>query len=347
MFNEKQKKDMRRKIMLIYFLKHMYPEKKDIYEIEQRALMNLLSKKAVQNKKNDCFTEIDSHYFTFSEGKLWWPTINSFVCDNSPLILFEEKPCNFSNKELIELTFDFYRSTDIKTFNIFNEIYKKSKNLIYFSKLKRNQNLHGLTTYSYLFDTSYITVFKNGKYIDLKAIIHEFGHAINNTLNFNIELHKSYEEIVSTFFELISQEYFENIGMEQATINRLNDYEKKKNHIKDIQTILQIYKYLSNHDYPFLKSETILHNYNKNELNELFLNFNFEYYIYTTGFIVAVNLFLIYIKDKEYALYLLYKIIGFNHLEDKDFFQTLKEYNLTNIDSLYTYSDYIKRRILK
>ena len=158
---------------------------------------------------------------------------------------------------------------------------------------------------------------------------------------------KAYEEIVSTFFELISQEYFENIGMEQATINRLNDYEKKKKNIKDIQKILQIYKYLSNHDYPFLKSETILHNYNKNELNELFLNFNFEYYIYTTGFIVAVNLFLIYIKDKEYALYLLYKIIGFNHLEDKVFFQTLKEYNLTSIDSLYTYSDYIKRRILK
>lgn len=346
MFNEKQKKDIRRKIMLIYILKHMYPAKKDIYDKEQRALMNLLSKKVIQNTKTDCFTEIDSHYLTYNEGKLWWPTINSFVCDNSPLILFEEKTCNFSNKELIELTFDFYRSTDKKTFNLFNEVYKKNKNLIYFSKIKEGQNLRGLTAYSILFDINYITIFKSGKFIDLKAIIHEFGHAINNTLNFNF-MNKSYEEIVSIFFELISQEYFENIGMEQATTNRLNDYESKKDDIKNIQDILKIYKYLYKNNYPFIKSEVILHNHNKNELNELFLNFNFDYYIYVTGFIVAVNLFLIYIKDKEYALYLLYKIISFNHLEDEDVFQILKDHNLTNIDSLYTYSDYIKRRILK
>jgi len=104
----------------------MINEIKDIYE--------LIDKKDSSFFEYTCEELFTNNFRLMSEYDFLWDVFKNFSFYNNYLIDYssEELKINFSNQELLDLTYDFYKNaTNKEIFNTFNSLFNK-KNIRFF-----------------------------------------------------------------------------------------------------------------------------------------------------------------------------------------------------------------------
>lgn len=144
---------------------------------------------------------------------------------------------------------------------------------------------------------------------------HEYGHGIQFLTNFNGTLLNSlyaFHEIVSTFFELLCIEYYAKdteIGKKAIAAN----YEFWNIICESAFSLtreLQILKLIKNNSSKNPRSvrksiDFFTKHSDSDELSDIVEVCPSQDFIYIIGYVFAVELYLIYEKDQDYAFYLL------------------------------------------
>lgn len=300
---------------------------------------------------------LESDYKFLLANPFWFNIVNNITAINNdyiPKILCDDS-IYFSNEEIIELTNEFFKyGTNKEIYEIFTKILNKNIDRIKILENVKDQN-YGETFYLEYFNEIYIQVIKHNRFGDLTTAIHEFGHAIHFMINYSDNFYNNlvtFSEIVSTFFELISFEYFKNSKYKISSI--YGSYYMLNNILKSSKDLNCEIKLLSSFDKPNTVIELrknidiLLNDLSIEKQNNIFNNNPCDNFIYITAISIASNLFMIYLKDPEYAFYLLNKIINIDtNITKEEYFNKIKNLGLIIPDGMINYDEHIKRRIKK
>lgn len=261
---------------------------------------------------------------------------------------------DYSNIGYMDYIDDFYKNcTNNEIYNAYKYIYEKNKKNI--KAFDLNDSLYaGETIYLEYYNKMYIMFPEVQKFEDLVLICHEFGHAIENTINYKYSLLNDnyvHAELISTFMEILSTEYLTNKYFHQD--GAIYSAEKIANRImwnKDTYDEMNYLKDIDDTDIEeFIRTlnRLIIYfgDYGCNYLMDLQPSAS---YVYSTGLIVACNLFNIYKENKDKALELVMKIIMLSDkLSPKEYFNELNKLNLTDVKQVKKYRDYVNKRVRK
>lgn len=307
----------------------------------------------------DLASTLESDYLELSESRFLWPHIDGlaslpqFDCPS-----LKSYTLKLNNKDILDLIHDFFKEkTDTKTYQTF----------LYFWQ-QRKRNLHFINDApDYVFGESFflpynkegfVEIQKKNEFADLPTIVHEYGHLIQFFYNYSSSLFNSllvFNEIVSTFFELISAEYFAKEELAVLGIARQKEYTFD---IIDSAAMLSM-------ELSVLQEISIASYQNRNDLRKNIDNainsglvsdyiwvirdfYPIKDYPYLIAFYYASNLFMIYKNDPDRAFYLLYQIIDISlKLPVAEYAKKLDKISMATIDGTKEYVEYIKRKRIK
>ena len=211
-----------------------------------------------------------------------------------------------TNKELYDLFLKLYKNIDIHK-SIFNRFRA-------FSKFWPHQNQYDSKIYCGLSYSDLFFVF---------VVVHEIGHGIQYLNNFYSSLYLEnyiFAEIVSTFLEMVSGNYFYNSRFQKdALIYSLNDFDG----------IINKAKILGNYDTSLI--------YKKNPIDD---------YPYIVAYNIAIELYMIYLEDLDKAFYYLQKIIEIPlYLPPEEYYQRILNLGITPGKNLDKYRLHLTRKL--
>ena len=232
-----------------------------------------------------------------------------------------ESSIKLSNDDIFELLYDFFKNgTNEYFFNIFLQIYKnKDKNILIY----RDLDVPFLgESHFYPHNNNYKCIicmdpeFNDYDYIPI--IAHEMGHAIEFLSNFHPDLYyinSNYIEIVSMFFDMICNYYFSNTFKNEALSYAIyND-----NLIRCFSDFI-------------INPESY-----KVAINTL---------PYVIGKSIALEIFMIYMHDKDEALYLIKKIIEIpKFIEPVEYYKRILNLGIIPNKALDKYENILKRKL--
>ena len=271
--------------------------------------------------------------------------------DLKKIVVFEDIITNFVNKKVIKeddlnenyktkitkddlftLTYDFFKTLDKKTFEIFEKIFKYHNKNVIFRSGTIEKYFCGATYQFYDNMDFYIKMRRYKDIRDVSTLIHEYGHAISfylNGYNENFDNKPTpFSEIESIFLEILSFDYLDSIH-----INDKDSFNNRKSFLVDL------YCNAVNIDNKFVlynstnPEEKINQKYyskikKKYDINKLELRFMYSKpvaidIIYVISSLYAMELYDIYANNKEKALELYKKIITMNYSTYEDFINEL------------------------
>lgn len=298
--------DIKSKILLCLFLKYkILKENEDLKKIEifEDIITNFVNKKVI--KEDD----LNENYKT-----------------------------KITKDDLFTLTYDFFKTLDKKTFEIFEKIFKYHKKNVIFCSGTINKYFCGATYQLYDHMDFYIKMKRYKDIRDVSTLIHEYGHAISFYLNAykgNYDNKQTpFSEIESIFLEILSFDFLDNIH-----INDKDSFNNRKNFLIDlycnavnIDNKFTLYNSINpkekiNHSYySKIKKE---YNINKLELRFMYSKPVEIDIIYVISSLYAMELYDIYANNNEKALELYKQIITLNYSTYEDF--------INELSSLYIY----------
>lgn len=247
------------------------------------------------------------------ENSSFWNNISDFsvLNENKIHVPKTDEKIILSDEELFDLVHSFYKDeTNKKIFIDFEKLVKnRRKNF----KIYREPNFIGYADSLYLpyKEQFFLRINIKNSIRDVAILAHEIGHGIQQLNNYDKNIfgkNKIFLEIISTFFELICLEHF----------SKTNEFSK--------QSIISMARYHENtkKDAYFLnlyfnsKKESLempLSEENKEKFLEYFSNSGVQIddsLMYCFSYIIAIELYKIFIEDKEKAWFLIEKIIKIN-----------------------------------
>jgi len=268
---------------------------------------------------------------------------------------------HLQDEELINLVDKFFQDTVTPEMHSkILKVLKKGHNQIHFDRLM-DSNLYGDTFYIPYYDEIHIRMKRHHKFSDIKILAHELGHAMQFLTNFNSNIYEenfAFCEVISTFFELLLCDY-------------MKQFPKFKDAAENAE--LKWFNFCTQHCRLYLlENEMMLHwfeirNQNperhyallQNLLRELEVNydtilegnldklFSLELHTYTPyaiGYILAIELFFVYRKDKELGLLLLEEYMKMDLRTSKEkYYENILAFGITPNKNLENY----KKLILK
>lgn len=254
-----------------------------------------------------------------------------------------------SNEDMFNLTHDFYKKLDKDLFNIFYPIF--NERFTHFRFLNKDGIYSASTYYLKSIDEVFMEVSNKNSIRTLIDIIHEYAHAIS------FKKEKTYKssfisEIESIFIELLAMDYL--LGYKETNKDSLNEKKKFYNDFIYLNNILStkysIYNIANNISLNNNFSYSNLKKYSKEFLNltdsdiKNVFSIPASYYMkYVYGYLIAFELYSIYLKDKEYALYLYKNILSLNELYDYKYFEKIKKMGLNPSYNIDTFVRTLKR----
>lgn len=231
-----------------------------------------------------------------------------------------------SKKDLLELVHDFFKnSTNEEFYEIFLRMIRNREITLYKNK---KDDFDAFTFYWPHID-KVITVIHCNNYgtgndfAYVPIIAHEVGHGIDAIINFHIASQQEnaiYSEIVSTFFELICNYYFYNTVYVEDAISYAYEF---YNDIIQKAKLLSSYKAYEN---PIENPIT--------------------FFPYIVAFNIAVELFIIYLNDKDKAFYLLKKLIEIpKFIPHEEYFNRILDLGIKPNNSLDKFENVLKRML--
>lgn len=350
------KEEIKREISHLYSLLGgaTLEEKVTIYEtifnINDRIHPEIESPLTLSETINNAFNDMAPTSFL-------WPIICEFAKINEPDFPYYTIPTiDLSNEELLDATHEFFKNaTDKKTYNIFLHFWKKGNTLIQFTDdILEYANVF----YFPYFKKANILMSRKNEFQDLPTMSHEYGHLIQFYINYSDHIHstlKPFSEISSTFFELIAADYFiKTKSFSLGTISQAEEMVLRINEAQNISKGINFFnqiskKYLSSKQMIKRKIENLIEKGNEDKLTEIFLDLGAgNDYNYIISFIIACNLYMMYLQDPEKAFYTLYKLFEIDlRLYPEDYFSKLKDLNITGIEGSYGYMDELNRKLKK
>ncbi|MBE6156482.1 MAG: hypothetical protein E7161_01930 [Firmicutes bacterium] len=310
----------------------------DLKELYFRTGLNLRKFLEEQEDKNN---EKLLNLYTSEKDVLnsvipFWSLYQDFSRVNNTRIqnVSQLKQCSLTPKDILTFTHDFYKSLGSFFFNHFMKIFLRRNDHTMFLPPDAKVSYAGMTLYIPHNNEAFIQIYREYTINDIITSIHEYAHGTSYSINFlNLFApHYFYTEIITAFFEMIGADFLSStFGQENSTII------KATNH----NTMVEIGK-VTSHKIDLITAESLLPNgYQRNkdlkkvanELLELdsakteylFSQENLDVDNYIMGYIIAMELYFIYLEDRDKALYILKKMLLQNAKSELDYFINIKK----------------------
>lgn len=258
--------------------------------------------------------------------------------DNYSLKGFKYDKFKISNKDLLDFSFKLLNSINHKWYRELNPIL----NTITYLKFGSSDDCYGTTYYSKNLNKYYIEINKFNVVSDLFTPIHEFMHVYWCNKNINT-FHSLEDEFLSLLIEMIScYELNKNLFFEKEIVK------------SQLDTLDMIYGYINSLKIKFelithgLTKENDIYNYlhknyfiNKESMYDLF-SFSLDDIVEVIiSYFIAIELFYIYLDDKDYCFYICDYLISSN----ENFRENLDKYNINLTKNSDNYIKYLKKTI--
>lgn len=231
-----------------------------------------------------------------------------------------------SKKDLLELVCDFYKNgTNKEFYELFLRMLKNKEITLYKNRKDSFDAFSIFWPYSNEFNAVIhcSNYGNNNDFNYVPIIVHEIGHGIDALINYHISFQQEnyiYAEIISTFFELICNEYFYHSEFKKDSISFSYEY------FNDINSKAKI-----------LNNYNIFEQYMENPIN---------YFPYIVAFSIALELLMIYKQDKDKSLYLVKKIIEIpKFLTPEEYYKRILNLGITPNNTLDKYENILKRKL--
>lgn len=258
-----------------------------------------------------------------------------------------------TNNDLLELTHDFFKNaTPKEIYLLFLKLYRQRKNA-YFIDGPDALNFYADSMYLPFDSSFYLRIEKKNEFADVATMAHEYGHGIQFLTNYSGTLLTSlyaFHELISTFFELLCTEYYTKdttLGKKAIASNfEFWDVTCENAFLlnKELQILKSIKAYSNNDIKGFIDFFT--KHSNTKELEEIIGVHPSNDFIYIIGYIFAIELYLIYKENPDYAFYLLKKIMAIDLRKDPEsYFKEIKDLGINPTSSLDSFESHLKREL--
>ena len=263
-----------------------------------------------------------------------------------------------SDDELLGLVHDFFKNaTSKEIYEKFLGLLKQGEN-IYFVNRKRSLTFYADSMYLPFDESFYARMEKKNEFADISTMSHEFGHGIQFSTNYNGCLLTSlyaFHEIVSTFFELLCTEYYTNdktLG-KKAIASNYEFWDVTRENAFELFRELDILKSIKSHSSSDAKSIRKSINFfvkhsDIKVLTEIMEIQPSNDFVYIIGYLFAVELYLIYEKDHDYAFYILKKILAIDLRKDAiSYLNEIIKLGIVPTRSLDSFETHLKRELAR
>lgn len=248
------------------------------------------------------------------------------------------KRCSLSKTDLLDITHDFYKSLN-KVFygNFMKNFYRRNDHIVFKAAQKDNKFI-GETIILPSLRESFIDIYRNYTADDILTTIHEYSHATSTSIN-PYHLVRStktlYTEIDTLFMEFIAADFVDKqMHTSNAPIHKaskLNEFSANAYDICSQIDLIEAEKftkngYLNNKQLKQIALEKC--ELQPNEVEDLLNEPNVYSTVYLTSYMFALELYKLYLEDKEKALYYLQKIILLDHLNEEEYYCNIKRFGL-------------------
>lgn len=231
-----------------------------------------------------------------------------------------------SNSDIISLVNRFYKTFDEELYEYFLEAYKEKNNSLRFLPLDKSKDnkTDGTTLFIDGIRKNFITIYETSSIGTFECAVHEYGHAIANLINPEVsysDREDFFAEVASIFPELVA--LYENdfnfnelqvlYSLYTTLVTYVNNAEFLCLHIPVINAWADNKHIMSKKFF-----EELEENYNiDDECFEEILSTTIEDQgVYVISYIVALELFNLYKKDKKQALELFKAFLKYPAKED-------------------------------
>lgn len=235
--------------------------------------------------------------------------------------------------DIVNLTSSFYKGMSRDFYEPYRELASNFRTRLKFIHSKNLYDYTGNTHPVYGTSRVYIDVVRNNSFQDYVSLLHESSHGITSLVNQDIMLDFSkycFIEVDSIFFELIGTEY---VGSklnkeEDAKRIRLAIFRDYLYNAYILCLKMDMYSILNEKEYSKKKHvRTYLMDLglDKEEIDDVVNTSMQDYLHYIISYLVAIELYMIYIVDKDYALSILYKIINMRNMGTTEYLEEIKK----------------------
>ncbi len=264
---------------------------------------------------------------------------------------------DLKDKEILELTHDFFKNaTPSWIYELFMKLFKQRKNIHF---INYNQSLfYADTVFLKYYNACYIQMARKYEFNDIPILAHEFGHGIQFLSNYHENIFDNllaFSEIVSSFFEFICGYYYtkdSTLGS-KAIINNYITWDSACCTASSLVEEIQILKSI---DISFYETKLDLYqnikkfiaSSDQNNLWSLLATEPSADFIYIIAYTIVTQLVMIYIKDQDYAFYLLKKLMEIDlRLSQDQYLDALLDIGLLPTESVGEYNCYVKKELTR
>ncbi|MBE6140387.1 MAG: hypothetical protein E7172_02500 [Firmicutes bacterium] len=276
----------------------------------------------------DTLEIISKYKFMFLEIKNYFESIEKHI---------EIKKITYplvNKEELFDICFNFIENVFPK--NIKDQIINHYQHSMTIFHIPNYEYLKGETVYIPYLEESYIYLYGHLNFKMAMILIHEIAHSYHYLNNYMPPYNKNncFCEIISLFFEFLFLNYYlDNLKYSDISKKLLIENFSFYNYYSiKINKLLKLYKkinYLQNKHNISLKEIIIKYIDDPNIIKVFNMNPK-ENYIYVFGYIIAIELFMIYLEDPNQAFLDLNKIIMIDgQLNPNDYFEEIKKIGIT------------------
>ncbi len=270
-----------------------------------------------------------------------------------------EPPENSLNAEyVIRLLYDFFTEAlddDLK--NVFLSLFYRRQTLLHIGNYDLGENQAEMLYLPY-FNEAHVATKSIDSISDFATLAHEYGHAIELLENYHSDMMDNnflFSEVISIFFEILSLDYLRTKNSFKKEVQRLIEdmhlnmifmanaitieaklfkkWKKLNANQKDKLKIIEkdIKRYRS---YFFLEGNDFL--------QQLIRNRYSAYMKYPSSYTIAIEIFMLYLKDREQGKRMLKKYLSINTgINSRYFLLALKDIGLIPSEHLDEYVKYI------
>lgn len=267
---------------------------------------------------------------------------------------FISQPClpkvTTSANGILSMTNSFYKQFKGIFYEKYLELESNFRTRLHFKKISGQYNMGGNTHAIKNTDIIYIDVGKSNTFQDYISHIHESSHGITSLINRDImwDFNKyALIEVDAIFFELLGLDFVGNSlnNEEDSLIVKRASFIDYLCSAELICSKMDLYNDVSQDNLGNVKLIKAYYKnkckYNKQMIKEALFTTIGSIFHYVISYLIAIELYYIYMSDQEYALDLLYKIITAKNLGIVDYLELIDNIGIIPGQHIEEYCDSI------
>ena len=243
---------------------------------------------------------------------------------------------SLSKKDMLDLTHDFYKNLNRFFFGNFMKNYARRYDHITFNNTN-DKVYKGATTFILSLKESFIEVNRDFTLMDVITIIHEYMHATSAIINpyHCFDNNWIFSELDTSFIELVAIDYLEGIFKNNnGIILKAFNHMERVSDVMDLTDTFKIMSYEDSLSTSFANNKQLKTaarlacDLTGEELEDIFFTDDTQPETYVIGYLFGVELYDLYLSDKEKALNTLRKIIEMKYDTIEDYYKQIKNLGL-------------------